>query len=67
MREIAPALVQVDQTAFRELYFKIDPEQYGYTLSEEEFQYSWDWLSALKEFYKRAARYKRPVIFTTDQ
>jgi hypothetical protein len=67
VREIAPALVQVDQPAFRELYFKIDPQKYDYPLSEEDFEYSWDWLSALKEFYERAARYERPVIFTTDQ
>ena len=67
VREIAPALVQVDLAAFRELYFKIDQEKYGYPLSEEDFEYSWDGLSALKEFYKRAVRYERPVIFTTDQ
>ena len=67
VREIAPALVQVDLAAFRELYFKIDQEKYDHPISEEDFEYSWDGLSGLKEFYKRAARYERPVIFTTDQ
>ncbi len=65
--EIAPALAQVDRAGFSELYFGIDWEKYGHPLSPEDFEYSWEWLSALKEFYGHAAQAGRPVIFTTDQ
>jgi hypothetical protein len=67
VQEIASALAEVNQPAFRELYFKIDQENYGHPLSEEDFEYSWDCLSDLKEFYECAARSERPVIFTADQ
>jgi hypothetical protein len=67
VRETAAALANVDEARFKELYFKIDPEKYGFPLTDDDFEYSWNWLSGLKEFYARAAGAGRPVIFTTDQ
>jgi hypothetical protein len=67
VREIAPALVEMDESSFKVLYFAIDARKYGFPLTQEDCEYSWNWLSGLKEFYDRAAKFERPVIFTTDQ
>ncbi len=67
VQEIAAALAEVDEPGFRDLYFKIDQKKYDHPLSEVDCAYSWEWLSGLKEFYERAAKAGRPVIFTTDQ
>jgi hypothetical protein len=67
VKEIAPALAEMDECSFKVLYFAIDEKKYGFPLTQEDYEYSWNWLSGLKEFYNRAAKFERPVIFTTDQ
>jgi hypothetical protein len=66
-KEISLALSQIPGHVFKGLYYSISQKKYGFPLSQDDCEYSWNWLSALKEFYERAACHERPVIFTTDQ
>ncbi|MBS0243073.1 MAG: YfbM family protein [Proteobacteria bacterium] len=67
VREISPSLASVTRTAFRSLYYSIEPAKYGMSLSDQDLDYTWEWLERLKPFYERAANAGRAVIFTTDQ
>jgi len=52
---------------FRELYFKIDKEKYGFDVDEQDFSYTWSWLSETIAFWQIATEKKLSVIFTVDQ
>lgn len=67
VRDIAAAIPAISRDEFRHLYGAIDPDQYGFPLSDDDFEYSWHWLSKLAEFYAIAARSGRAVCFTADQ
>lgn len=65
--EIARAIEKIDREEFRIKYFKIDSEVYGFPLTEEDFEYTFDWLESSKTFWRKAAAEKRYVLFTADQ
>lgn len=65
--EVAHALSQVSAEAFREMYFKIDPESYGVDVTEDDFQYTWGWFEDQAAFWQKAASEARYVLFTADQ
>lgn len=65
--EVASALSEVDETAFKRLYNSINRRAYGRPLSAEDFSYTWGWFVPLQEFWMRAAEAKRAVVFTADQ
>lgn len=67
VRRINDALQLVSRKDFEMAYRRIDPDQYDFPLSDDDFDYSWHWLCELKAFYTRAAAAGRAVIFTTDQ
>jgi hypothetical protein len=67
VRDIAAALPAVTEAEFRRRYFAIDPESYGMPLSEEDFEYTWDWFQGVRDLYTRAAQEGRFVLFTADQ
>jgi len=67
VRKINDALQPITREDFEMAYRRIDPEQYGFPLSDDDLDYSWHWLGDLKSFYARAAAARRAVIFTTDQ
>ena len=67
VRDIAAALPAVTEAEFRRRYFAIDPESYGTPLSEEDFEYTWDWFQGVRDLYIRAAQEGRYVLFTADQ
>jgi hypothetical protein len=67
VNDIAKALGSVTEESFREKYFKINPDEYGFELSEEDFEYSWTWFADSFEFWKMAAAEGRYVLFTVDQ
>lgn len=64
--DLAAALAPIDEAWMREKYFRhckgAWPE-YG----EEDFEYTWAYFGALREFYQRMAGNGRAVIFTADQ
>lgn len=67
VRDISAALKNVAEAKLREAYFRIDPDSYGFPVSEQDFEYTWHWFKPLREFYQRAAAAGRYVLFTADQ
>ena len=67
VRAIAKALAALTKEQLRAGYDRIDPSGYGFPLSDEDFEYTWDWLTGLVPFYQTAATEGRAVIFTADQ
>lgn len=65
--DVAVALRNIDEADFRKRYFAIDAESYDTPLSEEDFGYTWHWFETVRDFYERAARERRFVLFTADQ
>lgn len=65
--DVAAALKDIGEAALRERYFKIDAETYDGEVSEEDFGATWDWFQELPDFYAKAAKAKRSVMFTVDQ
>ncbi|MEE4190918.1 MAG: DUF1877 family protein [Halieaceae bacterium] len=65
--DIAAALEGVAKSVFRERYDVIDPQDYGLPLSDEDFNYTWEWFQNVRELYRRAADEERHVLFTADQ
>src|SRR5262245_52931869 len=47
VRDIAAALPRMTEQEFRRRYFAIDGRSYGVPLSEEDFQYTWDWFQGV--------------------
>ena len=64
---MAAELPKITEEQFREWYYKIDEEDYGYPRSEEDFNYTWEWFSDSINFWERAAAEKKYVLFTVDQ
>ena len=67
VRDIAAALSAITEAEFRGRYFAIDARSYSTPLSEEDFQYTWDWFQSVRDLYTRAAKEGRFVLFTADQ
>ena len=65
--EIAEALPQKTREECRERYYRIDVQDYGFELVEDDFEYTWEYLQGSIEFWKRAAEEKRYVLFTVDR
>src|ERR1041385_7610032 len=55
VKEIARSMTSVTEAFFRERYFKIAPKDYGMPLSEQDYQYTWEYFSGLVPFYQTAA------------
>ena len=66
-KRIYQFLQELTEEAFCKLYFAIDPEEYGFELSEEDFEYTWYYLSDSIPFWKSAAEKELWVLFDVDQ
>jgi len=67
VRDVAAALLTISEVEFRRRYFAIDAEDYGFSPSEEDFGYTWDYFQTVRDLYVRAADGGRYVLFTVDQ
>jgi hypothetical protein len=67
VKEVALAIRGINEAAMRRSYLAIDSDDYNSTLSEEDFGYTWDNFRDLREFFEKAARHERAVVFTVDQ
>jgi hypothetical protein len=67
VRDVATALKGVTREVLRRGYDRIDPAAFQGEVGEEDFEYTWSWLTNLIDFYGRAAAEGRSVIFTADQ
>jgi Domain of unknown function (DUF1877) len=63
---IAVAIKEVTREYLRERYFKINSNEYG-PISDDDFEYVWEYFNGLADFYAKAAAAGRHVIFTVDQ
>jgi Domain of unknown function (DUF1877) len=64
--QVAAALFPLDKKWFRDRYFKIDPADYT-ELSEEDFEYTWEYFETIRKFYQKAEAEDLWSIFTVDQ
>ena len=67
VQEVSRALTPLTEAWFRARYFKLDTDDYGMDLSEEDFQYTWESLQCVRSFFEKAARDGRASLFTADQ
>ena len=67
VNDIAKAIKIISVDDFRKRYFMIDPDNYGLELTEEDFEYTWEWFQNVRQLYNRAAAENRFVLFTADQ
>ena len=67
VKDVAAALAEVTESAFRARYDVIDPLDYDEDLSDEDFEYTWSWLQGVRSLFQRAAAESRHVLFTVDQ
>lgn len=67
VQDAADALRAVTKDTFRAGYFRIDTEECGYRIDEEDFDYTWHWFEKLREFWVRAADGGRFVLFSASQ
>ncbi|WP_197407616.1 YfbM family protein [Oceanivirga salmonicida] len=69
VKDIAKAIEEISKLELRKGYDKIplDDEDYSEFLSEEDFQYTWEWFEYSKKFWRLAAKENRYVLFTVDQ
>jgi hypothetical protein len=65
--DVAAALPGVTEEAFRTKYFAIDPDDYGFPVTDEDFEYTWQWFQEVREVWLKAASEGRWVLFTADQ
>ncbi len=63
---VANALAGVTEAWFRQRFFGLKRKQTLYDITEEELAYAWGNFKGLPEFFARAARARRAVIFTVD-
>jgi hypothetical protein len=67
VRDVAIAIAGITQEQFRECYNVMDPAEYGFDLSDEDFQYTWEWFQEVRALYQTAASAGCHVLFTADQ
>jgi len=62
---IVSALKSITEEWLRERYDQLDPEDYSSReIGDDDFGYTWENFVELREFYRRAAKSHRAVIFT---
>jgi hypothetical protein len=64
---VASAMDGITESELRSRYFRLNPDESGCPVDEEDFSYNWHWFQTIREFYKRAAAESRHVLFTADQ
>jgi hypothetical protein len=67
VRDVASAVADVDHEAFKAGYDRIDSQDYGPELGDEDFAYVWSNFTDLTAFFQRAAEAGGYVIFTAAQ
>ena len=66
--EISTALKGVTKELFKARYDQLRSTDYPQELiSEQDWEYTWDWFSDLPDFVDRAVHEGRSIIFTVDQ
>jgi hypothetical protein len=64
---VAQALSKITYEEFQKLYEAIDETKYGVQKSPEDMDYTWSYLTSVRDLFIRAEKEERCVIFTADQ
>jgi hypothetical protein len=67
VRDIATALNGFTKERLRAGYDEIDEDNAGWTIGDQDFEYTWHWFEQLIGFYQRAAAGRYWVMFTASQ
>lgn len=67
VRKTLEAMEKLTEEALRKRYFAIPQADYGFPLSEEDFQYTYAYFQGILPFWRWAAARGRYVLFTADQ
>ena len=67
VRAVVPHLARITEASLRESYDRIDAGEYGGEFGDEDFECTWENFVALRDFWERAAKKGRSVLFTVDQ
>ena len=59
--EIAKVLPERTKAECRECYNRIDEEDYGFPLDEEDFEYTWEYLQDSLDFLEKSGRRKKDM------
>jgi Domain of unknown function (DUF1877) len=66
--EISIALRRVTKEWLKERYDQLRGTDYSQEfISEQDWEYTWDWFSGIPDFVNRAVQEGRSIIFTVDQ
>ena len=73
-KRIAPAIADIQYGWFREQYFALNRNprgwfvhRYDYPMSEEDFEYTWEYFTFVQAFYRDAAHRNLSSVFAVDQ
>ena len=65
---LASSLSGLSESWLRERYFSLlGADEYDGEIGEEDFEYTWVYLSEIQKFFNRASQSGRSVVFTVDQ
>ena len=64
---IADALECIDKAALKKGYEQIKQDDYGGRVSDDDFEYTWEWFKELYTLYEKAAQNGRAILFSVDQ
>ena len=64
---VAQALSQLSIEEFRKRYDAIDEAKYEFPKSQEDFDYTWQYLQSVRDLFVRAEKDERCVTFSADQ
>ncbi len=66
VQEVVPALGDVTRDWMQEQYQTLSDTEYPGPIGEDDFEYTWENFTGMREFFARAAEANRSVLFTTD-
>jgi hypothetical protein len=66
VRDVAEALSIIEEDWLRQRYLTLGDTDYAGPVDEDDFEYTWDALEDIREFFAVAAEAGRAVIFTVD-
>ena len=66
VRDVAEALSVIEEHWLRGRYDTLGDTDYAGPVDEDDFEYTWECLEDVREFFAMAAEAGRAVIFTVD-
>ena len=67
VKEIDLAIRHLDRDWLHKKYWALPKDEYGIFMSEDDFEYTWDYFRDTQDFFRRAAASGRHSLFIADQ